>query len=259
VTPNVAPDWLQALFSFVFGLCIGSFLNVVIFRLPRSKSIVHPSSRCGFCKCSISPWMNIPLLGFFFSRGLCSKCGTPFSSRYPMVEFLTGMLFVAVWAQYGWSLAGVVFWLFVSVLIAMSFIDLDFRIIPDRLSIGGWAIAICLAALQHPEYPITLMQAVIGSAVGYGSFFLLSHLFYFLTHEEGLGGGDVKLMGLIGAVTGIEGALTSVMVGAFLGSIVGVFFIVALKKTKQFPIPFGPFLAVGSLVSVFRLDEFFWG
>lgn len=249
---------LQAVVVFLVGICLGSFLNVIVVRLPRGRSLISPSSRCGFCRSSLKFWMNIPILSFLWTAGRCSYCGHAYSARYPLVEFLMGVLSVALWSVYGWTLAFVLFLLFVAALVAVCFIDLEFKIIPDSLSLGGWAVALILSCLSLPGYSMDFSSALAGSLLGYGVFWLLSRVYYWLNHEEGLGGGDVKLMGFIGAVLGMQGALTTILVGSLAGTVVGLFFMIIFKKTKRFPIPFGPFLVLGAFVSVFQLDLWWW-
>lgn len=242
----------------VLGLCVGSFLNVVIIRLPRGRSIQAPSSRCGFCRSPIPYWMNIPVLSFLWSGGACVSCGHRFSSRYLFVELLTAFLFGAVASIYGWTALTFLYCSFVAALIAMTFIDLELRIIPDLISIGGWAIALLLSLLQISWYPIGLVESIVGSLVGYLTFWIVSRGFYFVTHEEGLGGGDIKLMGFVGAVLGWKGAVSTIVVGNLLGLVVGLIAIFFFQKTRRSPIPFGPFLAMGSLIHLFKLDEAWW-
>lgn len=252
------PYELLAFFVVCIGLCVGSFLNVVIVRLPRGRSIVTPSSRCGFCRSAISRAMNLPIVGFLLSRGMCSKCGHAFSVRYPVIEALNAILYFVVFSIYGWTLSSLVFSLFTSALLAMSFIDLEFKIIPDSISLGGWALATVVAALGFSNYPIDLIGSVLGGLAGYGSFWVLSRAYSFIVGEEGLGGGDVKLMGFIGALLGIKGVVVTILVGSLLGTVVGIIFIFGMKKTKKFPIPFGPFLALGALAAVFQIDLLWW-
>jgi len=256
---SVFPNWLQILFIVFFGLCIGSFLNVVVYRLPRNKSLVSPSSCCGFCKNTLKPWMNIPILSFLLTGGSCGYCGIAYSVRYPVVEGMTALLFVAVWSVYQMNVTMAFLAAFSAVLIAISFIDLEFRLIPDSLSLGGWAVALLISMFGFSHYPVSFQEALIGSLAGAAGLWIVSRLFYFVTKEEGLGGGDIKLMGLIGAVLGVQGVITSIFVGSVLGSLVGLIFIMLImKKSKRFPIPFGPFLAIGALVNLFQLDQIFW-
>jgi leader peptidase (prepilin peptidase)/N-methyltransferase len=258
--PDLAqlPLGIQIAAVLAIGFCIGSFLNVVIVRLPRGRSLISPSSRCGFCRSSLRSWTNIPVVSFLITGGRCSHCGYAYSIRYPIVEALTAVLFFSVYAVYGWTMATVMFSLFVAALLAMSFIDLEFRIIPDSISIGGWIVALVISLLNVPGYPLDFVSSLLGSIAGFAGFWILSRGYYFLTSEEGLGGGDIKLMGFIGAVLGIKGVITTILVGSLLGSVVGILFMVVYKKSKRFPIPFGPFLAVGALVAVYQLDLLWW-
>jgi len=214
---------------------------------------------------------NIPVLGFFLSGGLCRRCGHPFSFRYAFVELLTGVLALAVYSVFGMGLTAVFIFCFVCTLIAISFIDLDLRLIPDSLSIGGWVLALFLIGIQ-PEYfgifhasgPLTemgwsaFMQACFCSILGYGLFWLMARAYYFLRKEEGLGGGDLKLMGLIGAVLGLQGLVTTILVGSLLGALLGLANMILRGQSKHSQIPFGPFLSMGALLSTLHLDRFLW-
>jgi len=253
------PQWAQILFIILGGACVGSFLNVVIIRLPRNRSIVAPRSRT-FPWRSPIPWhRNIPIWSYVVSLGRCLQSGLHYSPRYLIVEVLTPLLFLAIYMVHGWTMETLVYAIFTSCLIAGSFIDLDLRILPDSLTLGAWAVALLMALFQAQGYPLNIWQAVFGSIVGYASFWILSRGYFWLTGDEGLGGGDVKLMGFIGAVLGIEGVLITVLVGSLTGAVVGLILMGIFRKGRRFPIPFGPFLAAGALVSVLELDLFsYW-
>jgi leader peptidase (prepilin peptidase)/N-methyltransferase len=178
--------------------------------------------------------------------------------RYAIVELVTALLFVAVASSYGWSAQAFLYAAFSACLIAITFIDLELRLIPDELSLGGWGVALLAALFQAPWYPIGFMDALLGSMAGYFIFWIVSRGFYLITQEEGLGGGDVKLMGFVGAVLGWKGALTTIIVGNFMGLFVGLVLIFFLKKTRKSPIPLGPFLAMGAFVHLFHLDQWWW-
>jgi leader peptidase (prepilin peptidase)/N-methyltransferase len=175
-----------------------------------------------------------------------------------VVEALAAVLCLAIWSVHGWSVTTLLFSLFSLVLLAMSFIDLEFKIIPDPISLGGMSVALLLAILGLPGYPIDGSSAFFGAIVGYAGFWILSRMYFWMSSEEGLGGGDIKLMGFIGAIVGVKGVVTTILVGSVLGSLVGLIFMIAYKKSKRFPIPFGPFLALGALVSVFGIDQWWW-
>jgi len=248
------PIEVQIFAVLLVGLCVGSFLNVVIVRLPRGRSLFEPSSRCGFCRSSIPVWMNIPVVSFIISAGQCVRCGFAFSARYMVVEILTAILFLSFWAVWGWTSELVIMALFGAAFVAVSFIDAEFRIIPDVLSLGGWIVALLIALIAPDGHSVSFMEAFLASLVGYGAFWMMSRLFYGVMGEEGLGGGDVKLLAMIGALLGWPGLIGSVLVGSLLGSLVGLLSIFVLGKTRRFPIPFGPFLVTGALAVMLQLD-----
>lgn len=244
----IEPYWF---FSLLIGLCVGSFLNVVIYRLPRGRSIVSPGSHCSVCKSSIVWWANVPILGYLISRGQCTKCHAPYSARYVLVEFLMAVMAWVAYAQSGWTPEFFVRFVFYALLIAVTFIDLDLKIIPDELSLGGCALFLMFALLGVGLHQIDFMNALIAAAVGAGFFWATAKVFYFLTQNEGLGGGDVKLMALVGAALGLEGILTTVLVGSVLGVLAALFLMAFFKHKKREPLPFGPFLALGALLASF--------
>ncbi len=252
-------QFIEGAFMFLLGACLGSFGNVVVARLPRGRSLIEPSSRCGFCRSAIRALSNIPILSFFLEKGRCRKCGHPFSIRYAWIEFLMGVLGLALWAQFGLG-AQSIFWLvFVGNLVVMSFIDSELRIIPDSLSLGVTGVVLLLVFVAPQIFgDLTWQGSVLGAVIGYSSFWLLSRGYYFLRQEEGLGGGDVKLMALIGAALGFQGVVTATLVGSLLGSVYGLYSLLMMRKSKYYPIPFGPFLALGALIAVFRLDRWIY-
>jgi leader peptidase (prepilin peptidase)/N-methyltransferase len=254
----VSTLWLEAVFVFLVGACVGSFLNVVIIRLPRGRSLVAPSSRCGFCRSALVWWTNLPIIGFLIAKGQCMKCGVPYSARYAVIEFVVACLALSVWSMHGWTWISVGAFIFVSLLVAISFIDIDLKLIPDTLSIGGMFFFLALSVVAPHWMWVSWDQALLGAMVGFGSFWALSRLYYILRHEEGLGGGDVKLMGLVGAYAGLQGVVTTTLIGSLLGAGVGLVLVLVRGKSKHFPIPFGPFLAMGALVATFQLDGWLW-
>lgn len=249
-----APIWLQTAIVLCFGFCVGSFLNVVIVRLPRGRSIVKPSSRSWPWRSSLRWYENIPVLSYVFNRGMDRKSGYPYSLRYLVVEVLTALLFFAIYLHYGWSMPSLYYAAFASVLIAGSFIDLELRILPNELTLGAWAVAIGLVLLGVKAYPLTITEALLGGIFGYVLFWLLSRGYFWVTGEEGLGGGDVKWMGFIGAVIGMEGVLMTIMLASFIGAALGLVMMLVLDKSRRYPIPFGPFLACGALLYLFGIN-----
>ncbi|MGK5084958.1 prepilin peptidase [Bdellovibrionota bacterium FG-1] len=248
-------------FSALLGLVLGSFLNVVIARLPEGKSVVRPGSACPSCGAPIRWYDNIPLLSFLLLRARCRSCQTPISLRYPLVEFLTALLFVASAQKYGWSVSLFLRdWPLLLILVAVTFIDLDRRIIPDLLSLGGliWALA---TSWLDPR--MVWFLAPVGAAVGFGLFYLLAWFYLWGAGRWGWGGGDIKLMGMLGAFFGPAGVFCVMLVSSVLGTVVGVSW--ALVKRDKNPetvmmhlaIPFGPFLVVGGLY-YYLLGDWLW-
>lgn len=257
--------WVFLAGFFLFGLLFGSFLNVVIYRLPlmlerawtlqahsqlglsvdekdsKPFTLAYPPSHCPVCKAEIKPWSNIPILSFLLQKGRCAGCHTPISWQYPAVELLTGLLFVAVYWKFGWSLqalAGVIFVLFV---VPMFFIDAKTQLLPDILTIPFLWLGLIF---NIPAYFTTLSDAVLGAVIGYMSLWIIFQIFRLLTGKEGMGFGDFKLLAALGAWFGV----VSLPVLALLASVIGLLFAVILKVSKGQPMPFGPYLVISGLV-----------
>ncbi len=257
------------LFVFIVGLLIGSFLNVCIVRLPRGRSIVTPPSHCPRCKASIKFYDNIPLVSFLLLRGKCRTCGEPISLRYPLVELMNGLLYL--WIVHEFWLGGEVFllMLFCSALIVITFIDLDHQIIPDVITLPGILIGISVAPFFMPvlneplpfnlghlmphAWPllVSFLNSVLGMLCGGLPLLLIGWLWEKLRHVEAMGGGDVKLMSMVGSFLGWKGALLTIMIGALAGSIIGISLIALKRHTVDKVIPFGPFLALGAFTTAF--------
>jgi leader peptidase (prepilin peptidase)/N-methyltransferase len=250
-TISQLPDWLWKAFVIVFGLIIGSFLNVVIARLPHGESIIRPSSRCPSCSQPIAWYDNIPVLSYLLLRGKCRRCSASISVRYPVVELLCAVLFLAVAMKFppSWLLVARD-WPFVAMLLAITFIDIDHRIIPDELSLGGLVLGL-LTAYWVPGFG--LWSAVFGALLGYGVFFLMSWFYYRWKGKIGLGGGDVKLLAMMGAYLGPAGVFHVVLISSLAGSLIGLSYAFVLQRRGQtdslmaVAIPFGPFLVIGAL------------
>ena len=236
------------LIAVVFGLCIGSFLNVCIYRVPAAKSIVFPGSMCPSCQTPIRIYDNIPLLGFLWLGGRCRHCRAPISIRYPLIELLTGTLALGLFLKYGASLDAVIYFAFACVLIVITFIDIDHRIIPDRISLPG-IFVFFLAALALPS--MTWLEALLGIAIGGGSLFLVALVYHLLTRKEGMGGGDIKLLAMIGALLGWKGVLFTIFVSSAVGTLTGLAIMAATRQNMKLAVPFGPFLSIGALAYVF--------
>ena len=242
---------MEYLLVFVFGALIGSFLNVCIFRLPAGQSIVAPASRCPACGTPVRHRDNVPIISYLLLRGRCRACGSAISPRYPAVEALTGLLFVLVLYRVGPLPVGAVYASFVAALIVISFIDLDHQIIPDVISLPGIVIGVLLSAFG---YGPALIDSVVGVLVGGGLLYAVAIGYHALTGREGMGGGDIKLLAMIGAFLGWKNALVTLVLGSLGGALVGIALILVRGDDSKVPIPFGPFLALGALCALFFGD-----
>jgi len=245
---------MMAIAGFLIGACIGSFLNVVIHRLPRGESIVSPRSRCPGCGRAIGAWENIPIVSFLILGGKCAGCGGAISWRYPAVEFLTAAGFAAILLLDGLGIPALRDLLFFSLLVPIAFIDIDHRIIPDELSLGGLAAGLLLSLLPGGEWKGSVAGALLGGGILYATAFLYEKV----RGAEGMGGGDIKLLAMIGAFIGWRGTLATIFLGAALGAAGGI---LAMRKGGEglkTAIPFGPYLCVAALLSRY-LAEWFWG
>lgn len=234
----------------VLGLLVGSFLNVAIWRVPRKKSIVSPSSRCPSCETPIRAMDNVPILSYLALRGRCRHCGERISPRYPLIEALNALLYVLVLYRFGLGWALPAYFLFVSALIVITFIDLDFQIIPDSITLVGIPIGILAGSLvlsdpMARQAALGWQSSLGGAGAGFGLFYLVAVL-----SRGGMGGGDVKMMGMVGGVLGWKGVLMTTLLGSLLGSVLGVFLMVIKGRGRKTKIPFGPFLAGGALVTL---------
>lgn len=248
---NASPLILTAMF--VFGACIGSFLNVCIFRIPLKKSIVFPGSSCPKCHTPIPGYANIPILSFLFLRGRCRSCHAPISWRYPFIELMTGLFSIGLFTRFGITPAGGVWFLFVCTLLVVAFIDLDHQIIPDRISLPGIVVfgGLTLFILHQPFFFI-----FYGLLTGGGILYLAGEIYFRLKKREGMGGGDVKLLAMIGTTIGVKGVLFTLFFGSFLGTLAGILMMVAAgKPDRAARIPFGPFLSAGAILYIVCGDQ----
>ena len=246
--------WFLLISAFLLGACLGSFSNVIIHRLPRDESIVRPASRCPACGRPVRAWENVPIVSFFLLRGKCAGCGGAISWRYPAVEAASGVGFLMIaWAD-GLGFALLRDLVFFSLLLPIVFIDIDHRIIPDELSLGGIAAGMFLSFLPGGDW----LAALSGALLGGGLLYVTAAVYHRVTGIEGLGGGDIKLLAMVGAFLGWRGALFTIFVGSLLGVAGGV---VAMRKGSdglKTAIPYGPYLCVAALMARF-LGDLFWG
>jgi leader peptidase (prepilin peptidase) / N-methyltransferase len=239
---------MLVLISILFGALIGSFLNVCISRIPRGESIVTPGSHCPECKNPIKFYDNIPLISYLVLQGRCRHCHKPISSQYPVVEGLTACLSLFVFAKFGPSLSYLFYFAFVAALIVMTVIDLHHQIIPDVISLPGIVVGI-LGSLVIPK--IEFLDSILGTLIGGGSLFLVATLYQWVFKREGMGGGDVKLLAMIGAFLGWQSVILTILLSSLVGSLAGVAVMLAKGKDFRYAIPFGPFLSLGAAISLF--------
>jgi leader peptidase (prepilin peptidase)/N-methyltransferase len=239
------------LFAAVLGLVVGSFLNVVIWRVPRGESIVRPASACPSCATPIRPRDNIPVLSWLLLRGRCRSCRAPIAVRYPIVELATCALFAAIAARFGAHVLLPAFLYLAAVGLTLAVIDLDTHRLPDVLTLPTYVVGLVLlgigAIVQHE--PWSFVRALIGMAAMYGLYLLLA-----LVKPGAMGFGDVKLAGALGLFLGYLGwdvLVVGAFLGFLLGGVVGAAFMAARRATRKSMIPFGPFMIAGALLAVF--------
>jgi len=247
-------DFLTVSIIFILGMCIGSFLNVCIYRLPTSKSIADPPrSICPSCNSHIRFYDNIPVLSYIWLKGRCRNCDAPISFRYPMVEVISGSFAVSLFLTFGLSLESLVYFVFISSLIVITFIDLDHKIIPDIISLPGIPIGL-VASFALPT--ITLKASVLGLLIGGGSLWFVAWAYNLIAHRDGMGGGDIKLLAMIGTIIGWKGVIFTIFASSVVGSCVGIAMMLIKGKNMRFAIPFGPFLSIGAIAYVFFGSQF---
>lgn len=230
------PPYYFHVTALILGALVGSFLNVVIARLPDpNASIVRPRSKCPHCGYMIPSWLNLPILSWLVLRGKCASCKAPISVRYPVVELLTSLLFLAVYMRYGLSLATLGGLILTASLIAITFIDIDIWEIPDEISLPGIVIG---AALRPFAYDVPWYDGLIGAALGAGFLWFIRWIFFVLRDMEGMGLGDVKLIAMIGAFVGPFGLIPTILISSVSGSIIGaiVLTVAKVRGTDQQPI-----------------------
>lgn len=238
-----------ALFFAIFGALIGSFLNVVILRLPEENaSIIFPASHCPHCQKAIPWYDNLPLLSFLLLRARCRFCQAPISWQYPLVELAMALLSLALYEKFGLSAQFGIYFLFSGALLAIIFIDWQHQIIPDLISLPGIGLGFLLAFLNPA---LAWQDAAIGLALGGGFFYAIAAGYYLLTKRAGMGGGDIKLLAMIGAFLGWQALPFVVFSSSLFGTVVGLGAMIKQKKGGKTVIPYGPFLAVGSLLYIF--------
>ncbi len=244
--------WFAA--AFILGAVIGSFLNVCIYRIPAGESVVHPRSRCPRCQTTIRWYHNLPVISWILLKGRCAYCGSAFSIRYPSIEALTGGLFALFLYRFGPHPITLVAWLLVAALVAISFIDLDHQIIPDVISLPGIPIGF-LCSFVIPW--VSWQSSLLGILLGGGILLAIAFGYEWLTRQEGMGLGDVKLLAMLGAFLGAPSILPIIFLASIMGTLVGVPLMLITRAGRKLAIPFGPFLASAALIYLFfvhRID-----
>lgn len=247
---------------FLLGSVIGSFLNVCVYRIPRNISIILPSSRCPSCNNPIYFYDNIPIISYILLRGRCRYCKEKISLKYPFIEFLNGALYInALWrfgSPLSWFL--LVYFAFLSSLIVITFIDLEYQIIPDGITIPGILLALIFGSTILPD-PFSrsdllgFKTSIIGILLGGGLYYAIAVSGKAVFKKEAMGGGDIKLMAMVGGILGWKGVLLTTFIGSLLGSLIGISLILIKGKEWGIKIPFGPYLSLGAFLSLLLGEE----
>ncbi len=245
-----------------FGLAVGSFINVCIYRIPRGQSVLFPRSSCPKCDHPIRPWENIPILSYLLLRGKCSQCGCRISWVYPTVEVTTGLLFYLLFLKYGLHTPLFINMVFFSLLLILLFVDLFERLLPNVVTLGGLAFGLVMAPLQSEEFLAAFrfldlpnviwtqyIDSIFGILVGGGFLWLVAELYFRVKKVEGLGFGDIKMMAMVGAFLGWANTWLTILLGSLLGALIGSIYMVVFRKGRRYQLPFGSFLAVGAIAS----------
>lgn len=247
MTPMILQYYFATL-AFIFGALVGSFLNVCIYRIPLDESVVSPPSHCPNCNYKIRWYDNIPLFSYLLLRGKCRGCGTGISLQYPLVELINGLLTLALFLRFGPTLAFAVLFLFCSALVVITFIDIEHQIIPDEISLPGIVVGFaCSFFLAGHGW----LNSLLGILLGGGSLLLVAYTYQWLTGKEGMGGGDIKLLAMMGAFLGWKAVPFIIFASSLIGSVVGISLMLIQKKDSKLAIPFGPYLAFGAVLYVF--------
>ena len=245
ITP---PTFAWPFLAFLLGTCIGSFLNVCICRLPQGRSVVRPGSACPKCGHRLKWWENIPILSFLLLRAKCSSCGERISMQYPLVELLSGLLCLVLWYKFGFSSELFIYFYFSACLIIVTFVDLAHQIIPDAVSLPGIAVGF-LSSFLLPG--LSWRDSLLGILMGGGILFLVAWGYYIIARKEGMGGGDIKLLAMIGAFLGWQAIPLVILLSAAAGSVAGLTIMSLQKGNRHMAIPYGPFLVGAALITLF--------
>lgn len=239
---------LLSIFAVIVGAALGSFLNVCIYRIAAGKSIVFPSSFCPNCGHPIRLYDNIPVISYLILRGRCRDCSEKISLRYPVVELITALLALLLFREYGLSLQFLSAFLFTCALIIIAFIDIEHRIIPDVITLPGIVLFFVLAVFLMD---VPFLDSIFGILIGGGCLYLIAVVYQLIRKRDGMGGGDIKLLAMIGAFWGWKSLLFVLLVSSLLGAIVGVSVMIYKGKDMKYAVPFGPFLSTAAVAYIF--------
>jgi len=239
---------MGAVFAFVLGAVVGSFLNVCIWRIPQGLSIIKPPSHCPACGHPVRFYDNIPLVSYLILKGRCRSCSSRISPRYPLVEGLTGLLALFLFWKFGPTLKFFAAFIFISALILITFIDIDHQIIPDLITLPGIPLCFLMAVFVMG---LSFWEALLGLLIGGGSLYLIAVLYELATKREGMGGGDIKLLAMLGAFLGWKSLLFILLVSSLVGAVVGITIMLAKGRDMKYAVPFGPFLSFAAAAYVF--------
>ncbi|MEO2069222.1 MAG: prepilin peptidase [Desulfurobacteriaceae bacterium] len=243
---------MEYFLAFVIGAIVGSFLNVCIYRIPLGKSLIFPPSSCPSCGREIKWYDNIPIISYLILRGRCRNCKEKISVQYPIIEFLTGLLTLLVFAKYGISLSTFYFLILTYVLIVVATIDIKTMLVSVKLCYFTMLIGILLSPFVSV---VSFKDSILGASFGAGVILFVIETYYILTGKEGMGYGDANIMAVIGAFLGWQKVLLVVFLASLVGAIVGIFFMIIKGKDTKFALPFGPFLAIGAYITMLFGEE----
>ena len=247
----MTPQLFEVSIVAFFGLLIGSFLNAVIHRVPRKQSIVSPGSQCPSCGYALRWYDNIPVLSYVMLGGRCRRCRKPISIRYPIVELITAVVFVAHYFVFGWTPLLAVRLLFAASLVALFAIDLEHHLLPDVITLPGIVVGLVASVFLPPG----LVESLIGMLIGGGVLWLIGEAYFRYSGEEGMGGGDVKMLAMIGAFLGWKLVLVTLVMSSVAGSVLGLAIIAIKRGSMKYALPFGTFLALGALAASLIGDQ----
>jgi leader peptidase (prepilin peptidase)/N-methyltransferase len=236
---------IQVVLLAAIGLAVGSFLNVCIHRLPRGESLNHPASRCPQCGTALRWFDNVPVLGYLWLRGRCRSCRAPISVRYPIIEVVTMALFLVHYAVFGWSALLAVRLVFACAMVVLFAIDLEHHLLPNVITLPGIVAGLAFSIWLPPG----IRDALIGAAAGGGVLWLIGEAYFRYAGEEGMGGGDVKMLGMIGAFLGWKLVILTLVLSSVAGSLIGVLMIVTRRGGLKYELPYGTFLALAALAA----------